>query len=59
MSVLSPCVQVCKMDALNALCTGCWRTIDEIIAWGTMDDKEKKDVLLLIEQRKPANQKTV
>ena len=30
--VQSPCINICKMDAANGLCTGCWRTLDEIAA---------------------------
>jgi len=32
------------MDAKTGLCEGCLRTIDEIIAWSTMSDDEKRDV---------------
>jgi uncharacterized protein len=39
------------MDAPSGLCIGCWRTIDEIIAWGALDDAGKQQVLTLIHQR--------
>lgn len=35
--VPSPCVAVCRMDALTGLCLGCWRTLDEIRAWSEAD----------------------
>ena len=50
-SLPSPCVSVCRMDAASGLCEGCMRTIDEIAAWGAMDDQGKRAVWLRIEQR--------
>ncbi|MES2101936.1 MAG: DUF1289 domain-containing protein [Pseudomonadota bacterium] len=43
-AVASPCNSVCRMDAKSGLCEGCLRTIDEIIAWSTLSDDEKRDV---------------
>lgn len=42
--VPSPCVSVCRMDPDNGLCSGCLRTIDEIIAWGRMEESDKRAV---------------
>ncbi|MCW5656077.1 MAG: DUF1289 domain-containing protein [Burkholderiaceae bacterium] len=50
--VPSPCVNVCRMDAVSGLCEGCLRTIDEIAAWGTMDDADKRAVWQRLEQRR-------
>lgn len=47
----SPCISVCRMDALSGLCEGCLRTLDEIAAWGVMDNRGKRAVWALIEQR--------
>jgi predicted Fe-S protein YdhL (DUF1289 family) len=44
------------MDNSSGLCLGCWRTIDEIIAWRTNSDEVKKQVLALIGIRKNAIQ---
>ena len=49
--VPSPCVSVCRMDAASGLCEGCLRTLDEIAGWGGMDDRERRAVWQLIEQR--------
>lgn len=54
MRVLSPCNSVCKMDENSGLCLGCWRTIDEIVAWSSNSDDAKKKTLALIELRKDA-----
>jgi hypothetical protein len=40
------------MDASTGWCEGCLRTIDEIAAWGTMADDDKRAVWRLIEQRR-------
>ena len=49
--ITSPCVAVCQMDAAGALCTGCLRTLDEIIAWRTLDAPAKLAVWAFIAQR--------
>lgn len=49
--VPSPCSSVCRMDAASGLCEGCFRTIDEIIAWSRLDDDGKRQVWQLLEQR--------
>lgn len=40
----SPCVNVCQMDERIGLCKGCLRTIDEIAAWASMSDAQKREV---------------
>jgi uncharacterized protein len=47
---------VCTLDAANNnLCSGCFRTLDEIGAWSVMTDDEKRQVWTLIEQRLPVS----
>jgi predicted Fe-S protein YdhL (DUF1289 family) len=52
MSVQSPCINVCRMDAKTGLCEGCARTLDEIAAWSVMDDAEKRAVWDQLPQRR-------
>jgi Predicted Fe-S protein len=40
----SPCTSVCKIDAATGWCAGCLRTIDEIAAWGSLDDRTRRTV---------------
>jgi uncharacterized protein len=49
--VPSPCVSICRMDPVTELCEGCLRTLDEIAAWGRMEDGEKREVWRLIAER--------
>ena len=50
-TVPSPCVGVCRMVPTTGLCEGCWRNIDEIVAWGRADDTERLRVWALVEAR--------
>ena len=50
--VKSPCINVCRMHAGTGWCEGCLRTIDEIAAWGALDDRLKREVLALLPQRR-------
>ena len=52
MTVASPCTSVCRMNADNGWCEGCFRTIDEIAEWCGMDEAAKRQVLQHITQRK-------
>ncbi|WP_394779416.1 DUF1289 domain-containing protein [Undibacterium sp.] len=42
--VPSPCIGICKMDEAAGICSGCFRTIDEIIRWSKADDGYKRMV---------------
>lgn len=49
--VPSPCISVCKMNAGTGWCDGCFRTLDEIVAWGRASDAEKLRIWQHIEAR--------
>ena len=49
--VPSPCVSVCVMDPQSQVCTGCWRSLEEIGAWSRMPDEAKRKVWQRIQQR--------
>ena len=44
MSMPSPCINICRMDAASGWCSGCLRTLDEIAAWSTLPDAAKQAV---------------
>ena len=54
--ILSPCISVCRMNAATGLCEGCFRTRDEIAAWGNAGDDGKRATWGRIEQRMAALQ---
>jgi hypothetical protein len=47
----TPCVNVCILDPLSALCIGCGRTTAEIAAWATMSETERIAVMAGLAQR--------
>lgn len=49
--VPSPCASVCRMEMNSGYCEGCLRTLDEIAAWGRMEDGEKREVWAQIAKR--------
>ena len=49
--VPSPCISVCRMDAATGLCEGCYRTLDEIVAWSRATEEEKLAVWSALLQR--------
>jgi predicted Fe-S protein YdhL (DUF1289 family) len=48
----SPCISVCRMNPRTGWCEGCFRTLDEIAAWGSMSDRDKRVVWKLLPARK-------
>jgi hypothetical protein len=48
----SPCNQTCRLDTVTGLCVGCFRTIDEIEAWPTATNTQKKMILELVAVRR-------
>jgi predicted Fe-S protein YdhL (DUF1289 family) len=55
--VPSPCTDVCRIDPDSGLCEGCLRTIDEIAAWGTLDDPAKREIWKKLPARRAACQR--
>jgi predicted Fe-S protein YdhL (DUF1289 family) len=47
----TPCVNICVIDPLSALCIGCGRTAAEITAWPTMSEPERIAVMAELGQR--------
>lgn len=49
--VASPCINVCKMGD-GGLCTGCFRTLDEIAAWSRASEDQRLNILAAVERRR-------
>ena len=41
----SPCIKICTYDPGTGLCLGCGRTLEEIGAWFSMSDEERRTVM--------------
>jgi uncharacterized protein len=51
--IASPCISVCTIDPVSGLCTGCYRTLDEIAGWIDLDDGAKRALVALLPARRP------
>jgi uncharacterized protein len=51
MSISSPCISVCQMDAATGWCKGCYRTIAEIVAWGQGSEAYQRAVWETLPER--------
>ena len=49
--VPSPCISICRMNAVTDLCEGCFRTRDEIAAWSSAGENGKRSIWRLIDER--------
>ena len=51
--VESPCVRICVVHPTEQICTGCYRTLDEIARWSRMDSNERAEIMEALPARKP------
>ncbi|WP_127111648.1 DUF1289 domain-containing protein [Shimia sediminis] len=51
--VESPCIQICVVHPEERICTGCYRSIDEITRWSKMDNDERSAILDELPTRAP------
>lgn len=50
--IQSPCVKICAIHPLERICTGCYRTIEEIVSWSSITDMDRKSIILELPKRK-------
>ncbi|MFY7835808.1 MAG: DUF1289 domain-containing protein [Novosphingobium sp.] len=55
----SPCTGVCQIDPGSALCRGCHRTIDEIVAWPTASAPRKQVILNAVAARQSESVRSI
>lgn len=48
--IKSPCISICALDN-EGMCTGCFRTGDEIRMWGSYTNTERREVLVHVHAR--------
>ncbi len=51
--VQSPCVQICVVHPQERICTGCYRTIDEITQWSKMSAEDRSRIMGELPNRAP------
>ena len=49
--MLSPCVDICSVDATGEYCTGCGRSLDEIAGWSQASEAERLAVVGQLPER--------
>ena len=49
----SPCIQICVIHPTERICTGCYRSIDEIGAWSRFSDEERAEIMKELPERAP------
>ncbi len=53
-NIESPCISVCRLNVENMLCEGCWRSVEEIRDWATLDRDQRLTVLENLHERRTA-----
>ncbi len=49
----SPCVRICVVHPEARICTGCFRSIDEIGRWSKMSADERNEIMADLPNRAP------
>lgn len=49
----SPCIKECTIHPKENICTGCFRTLDEIGAWGRMSNETRLAIMQELPDRAP------
>ena len=55
--IASPCIKLCVIHPAERLCTGCFRSIDEITVWSRLSHAERAAVMADLPGRAPRLQK--
>jgi hypothetical protein len=53
-NIVSPCVNICQLDARGETCLGCGRTRAEIGGWMTMTPQQRAAVMARLADAKPS-----
>jgi predicted Fe-S protein YdhL (DUF1289 family) len=49
--IVSPCINICRIDDATGWCVGCGRTLDEIARWGVTGDADRDAVMAALPER--------
>lgn len=53
MTVISPCISICRINPATRLCEGCRRSMTEIAAWLEYSDDQKRSIIAELPTRDP------
>lgn len=48
---LSPCVRICVIHDEAGICTGCYRTREEIALWGRLSNEARRAIMAGLPER--------
>lgn len=48
----SPCIGRCSHNVGDEICTGCYRTVAEVLNWNTLSDAEKIALKVILQKRR-------
>ncbi|XAT60967.1 DUF1289 domain-containing protein [Rhodobacteraceae bacterium Araon29] len=43
--IASPCIKICVVHPVERICTGCYRSIDEIGTWSKLSPEERAAIM--------------
>ncbi len=49
--ISTPCVKICVVDPVSALCIGCGRSVEEIAGWTELSEPDRLAVMAGLEAR--------
>ncbi len=55
--IQSPCIKICVVHPEARICTGCYRSIDEITRWSKMSHEDRAAVMADLPNRESALKK--
>lgn len=55
----SPCIDICSLDPMDGLCTGCHRSIEEIMGWTRYTSVERLAIMAELPQRAAQRKETI
>jgi predicted Fe-S protein YdhL (DUF1289 family) len=56
LEITSPCNNTCVISSQTGICTGCFRTLKEIVDWESVDLADKEVILQKVEERRKKNE---
>lgn len=49
--MITPCINLCQLDATERYCIGCRRTVEELTNWQKLSEEQQQKILEELETR--------